>query len=195
MRNDVQKHQMTSNQLFILALKVCQWWNAVFIQADRFFNVLYAPHGETPWDKDENYSLFGADRMFLIVAIHHAIEDLQKLNIELQRDNDTSLQFVLDNIEKVAPWEDVKNLRDMNIHDLDYLVEKGQKQDKFRSKVKIGDGETLITAAWTHINHDVNVVLVGKIKIKELLSVMETHLPFIRQKTKQIYDESLFGKH
>lgn len=136
MRNDVQKHQMTSNQLFILALKVCQWWNAVFIQADRFFNVLYAPHGETPWDKDENYSLFGADRMFLIVAIHHAIEDLQKLNIELQRDNDTSLQFVLDNIEKVAPWEDVKNLRDMNIHDLDYLVEKGQKQDKFRSKVK-----------------------------------------------------------
>ena len=101
----------------------------------------------------------------------------------------------MDNIEKVAPWEDMKNLRDMNIHDLDYLVEKGQKQDKFCSKVKIGYGETLITAAWTHINHDVNVVLVGKIKIKELLSVMETHLPFIRQKTKQIYDESLFGKH
>ncbi|MBQ4131825.1 MAG: hypothetical protein IJD71_05755 [Clostridia bacterium] len=52
MRNDVQKHQMTSNQLFILALKVCQWWKAVFIQADRFFNVLNAPHGGTPWDKD-----------------------------------------------------------------------------------------------------------------------------------------------
>ncbi len=194
MRDNVKKHQMTSTQLFILSQKVCQWWNAVFIQADRFFDVLNTSHGGTPWDDGENCSLFGADRMFLIVAIHHAIENLQKLNIELQRDNDTSLQFVLDNIEKVAPWEDMKNLRDMNIHDLDYLVKKGQKQDKFHSKVKIGDDEILTTAAWTNTNHDANVILVGKIKIKELLSVMETYLPFIRQKTKQVYDETLYGK-
>ena len=194
MHKKIKEAEMTSTQLFILSMQTCQWWNAVFIQAKRFFDILESDHGGTPWDRDENYSLFGADRMFLIIAIHHAIEDLQKLNIELQRDNDISIQFVLDNIEKVAPWEDVKNLRDMNIHDLDYLVEKGQKQEKFCSKVKIGDSETLITAAWTHINHDENVVLVGKIKIKELLSVMETHFPFIRQKTKQIYDETLFGK-
>ena len=195
MHKDVNKHQMTNTQLFILSQKVCQWWNAVFIQADRFFDVLNTSHGGTPWDNCEKNSMFVADRMFLITAIHNAVEDLQKLNIELQREKDNSLQSVLNDIDKIAPWDDLKNLRDMNVHDLDYLVEKGQKEEKFRSKVKLGNTEVLTTAAWTHINHDENVILVGNIKIKELLSVMETHLPFIRQKTKKVYEKTLFGKN
>lgn len=182
---------MNNGQLSMLAVNVCQWWNAAIIQANRFFEVLKVLCGGGPWDDDENYSLFIADRMFLIIAIYHALEDLQKLNIEIQRSNDTSLQVVLDEIEKVAPWEDVKNLRDMNIHDLDYLVERGQKQNKFRSMIQIGDTEFLTTAAWTFDCLEEEIVFVGNIKIKELLSVMETQLPFVRQKTKQVYDKAL----
>ena len=80
MHKDVKKHQMTNTQLFILSQKVCQWWNAVFIQADRFFDVLNTSHGGTPWDNCDKNSMFVADRMFLITAIHNAVEDLQKLN-------------------------------------------------------------------------------------------------------------------
>ncbi len=192
MHKNIKRHQMTSNQIFMLAVNVCQWWNAVFFQAGRFFKALDELHGaKHPWDDGENYSLFGAERIFLIIAMYHAIEDLQKLNVEIQRENDMSLQFVLDDIEKVAPWEDVKNLRDMNIHNLDYLVEKGQKQDKFRSKIKIADDEVLTTAAWTYDCVDEDMVFLGNVQVKELLSVMKKHLPFVRQKTKQVYDKTL----
>ena len=74
---------MTSTQLFILSMQTCQWWNAVFIQAKRFFDILESDHGGTPWDEGNSNSMFVAERMFLITALHHAIENLQKLNIEL----------------------------------------------------------------------------------------------------------------
>lgn len=193
MRDNVKTHEMTSTQLFILTQQVCQWWNAVFIQSDRFFNILNVSHGGTPWDNSENNSLFAADRMFLITAIYHAVEDLQKLNIELQRNNDTSLQLILEDIEKIAPWSDLKDLRDMNVHNLDYLVKKGKKEKDFRSTVKIGNNEILTTAAWTHINHDENVILIGKIRIQELLNVMKRHFTFVSMKTKQIYEKTLLG--
>ena len=61
------------------------------------------------------------ERMFLITAIYHAIEDLRKLGIEMQRRNDNSLQPVLESIQAVASFEDIKNMRDMNEHGLDYL--------------------------------------------------------------------------
>lgn len=193
MRDNVKTREMTSTQLFILTQQVCQWWNAVFIQSDRFFNMLNISHGGTPWDNSENNSMFVADRMFLIIAIYHAVEDLQKLNIELQRNNDTSLQLILEDIEKIAPWSDLKDLRDMNVHNLDYLVNKGKKEKDFRSTVKIGNNEILTTAAWTHINHDENVILIGKIRIQELINVMKRHFPFVSVKTKQIYEKTLLG--
>lgn len=53
----------------------------MFVQAKRFFEVLESPHGGAPWDEGDSNSMFIADRMFLITAIYHAIEDLQKLDI------------------------------------------------------------------------------------------------------------------
>ena len=132
----VKEKEMSSTQLFLLAYQTCQWWNALFIQADRFFEVLESDHGGTPWDPGIGNSMFIADRMFLITALFHAIENLEKLNTELQRKGDTSLQAVLQAIEKVASLQDIKNLRDMNVHSLDYLMEEGRRQDKFRATVE-----------------------------------------------------------
>ena len=194
MQKDVEKTQMTSTQLFILSMQTCQWWNAVFIQAKRFFDILESDHGGTPWDEGNSNSMFVAERMFLITALHHAIENLQKLNIELQRNNDATFQAVLDAIELVAPLEDIKNLRDMNEHGLDYLVDKGKKQDDYRKTVEKGDYRIHTTAAWTHVYGDAELILLGNVEIDKLLLVMKEQLPIVKAKTKEIFENSLYAR-
>ncbi len=193
MHRNIKESEMTSTQLFILSMQTCQWWNAVFVQAKRFFEVLESLHGGTPWDEGDSNSMFIADRMFLITAIYHAIEDLQKLDIELQRTHDISLQKVLQTIENVAALEDIKNLRDMNVHSLDYLVNKGKKQEQFHSTVKRNDYAILTTATWTHVHGDAKMILLGNVHIDELLLVMKKQLPIVRNKTKEIFYKEFMG--
>ena len=193
MHKKVKEAEMTSTQLFILSMQTCQWWNAVFIQAKRFLEVLENDHGGTPWDEGDANSMFVAERMFLITALHHAIENLQKLNIELQRNNDCTFQTVLDAIEMVAPLKDIKNLRDMNEHGLDYLMDKGRKQEDFRKTVKKGDYEIHTTAAWTHVHGDAKVILLGTVAIDNLLLAMKEHHPIVKAKTKEIFEKALYA--
>ena len=147
MRKDIWEKEMTNSQRSILAYQTCKWWNAVFVQADRFFEVLEKSHGGTPWEPGDANNMFVADRMFLITAIFHAIEDLEKLDIELQREGDYAFSEVLDAIKKVAPLCDIKNLRDMNEHNLDYLMDEGRKKNQFRTVVEKGGYEILTTAS------------------------------------------------
>jgi hypothetical protein len=191
MHKDLMKKEMTSTQLVMLAYQTYQWWNAVLVQANRFFDVLEKNHGGTPWDEGDENSMFIAERAFLIMAIHHAIEDLEKLDSECQRKGDTSLELVLQAIGSVAPLEDIKNLRDMNEHNLDYLMDEGRKQDQFRSVVKKNGYAIHTTAAWTIVHDDAQTMLLGNVEIDELLNVMKEQLPFVREKTKEVFDKGL----
>lgn len=184
---------MTSTQRILLAEQTCQWWNAVFVQAKRFFDLLENDRGGTPWESDSTNRVFVAERLFLITAIYHAIENLEKLGYELQRQGDTSLQSVLQAIEKIAPLQDIKNLRDMNEHSLDYLVDKGRKQSDFRTTVEKNGYSILTTAAWTHVHGDAHAILLGNVEIDKLLLVMKEQLSFVRQKTKEVFDNELKG--
>lgn len=191
MRKDIKEKIMTSTQRFLLAYQTCQWWNAVFIQAKRFIDVLDESNGKEPWGSGGETSAFLAERAFLIMAIHHAIEDLEKLDIECQREGDASLQSVFQAIETVALLEDIKNLRDMNEHNLDYLLEKGKHQDLFRSVVEKNGYKIHTTAAWTIVHGDAKAMLLGTVEIDKLLLVMKEQLPFVRKKTKEIFDKEM----
>lgn len=195
MRKDIKEKEMTSTQRFLLAYQTCQWWNAAFVQAKRFFDVLDENHGGTPWDQGDANSMFVAERSFLIMAIYHAIEELEKLDYECRREGDTSLQSVLQDIETVAPLQDIKNLRDMNEHNLDYLLDEGRKQDLFRSVVKKNGYDIHTTAAWTIVHGDAKTILLGTVEIDKLLLVMKEQLPFIREKTKEIFDKEMTGQN
>lgn len=165
-----------------------------YIAGQTFFDILDDEHGGTPWDDGDSNSLFIAERMYLIVAIYHAIENLQKLDIEMQRINDYSLSEVLNAIDAVAPLEDIKSLRDMNIHNLDYLVEEGRKQDQFRCIITEGEYSIHTTAAWTVVHGDAKMILIGKVQIDKLILVMKEQLPTVQKKTKEIYNSTLHPK-
>lgn len=193
MRKNIKEKELTSTQRFLLAYQTCQWWNAAFVQAKRFFDVLEESHGGTPWDSGDANSMFIAERTFLIMAIFHAIEDLEKLDYECQREGDDSLDSILHAIETVAPMQDIKNLRDMNEHSLDYLMDEGQKQDQFRTSAEKNGYKFLTTAAWTIVHGDAKTILLGKVEIERLLFVMKEQLPFVREKTKEIFENGISG--
>lgn len=190
MNRNIKEKEMTSTQLFLLSYQTCQWWNAVVIQAKRFLDVLEDDHGGDPWNNERN-SIFMAERLFLITAIFHAIQDLEKLDYELQRTGDTSLQIVIKAIENVAPLADIKNLRDMNEHSIDYLVEEGRKQDQFRTIVKKNEYNIITTAAWTVAHDDAKTLLLGNVEIDKLLVAMKEQLPFVQAKTKEVFEKEL----
>lgn len=191
MRENIKKKEMTSTQRFLLAYQTCQWRNVVFVQAERFFAVLSESHGGMPWDPGDANSMFIAERTLLIMAIHHAIEDLEKLDYECQREGDALLQPVLQAIEAVAPLEDIKNLRDMNEHNLDYLMDEGWKQKQFRSVVEKNGYTIHTTAAWTIVHGDAEVMLLGNVEIDKLLHVMKEHWPVVREKTKEVFNKEI----
>ena len=109
----------------------------------------------------------------------------------MQRKNDKTFETVLKKIEKIADLDDIKNLRDMNEHYLDYLVDLGQKQDQFRTAYKKDGHDILSTAAWTTIDNDADMILMGNVEIDKLLRVMENQLPIVRSKTKEIFDMAM----
>lgn len=191
MHRNVKDKELSNMQKLILSMNTCQWWNTVFIQKNRFFDIMEKHHGGTPWDINDTISNFTADRFFLILSLYNAIECLQKMDIELQRENDKTFETVLKEIEKAANLDDIKNLRDMNEHYLDYLVDLGQKQDQFRTAYKKDGRDILTTAAWTQIDSNADMILLGNVEINKLLRVMEKQLPIVRSKTREIYDMAM----
>lgn len=194
MQKDIKELILNEVQLELLSYRTCQWWNAVFVQARRFLDAFDADHGRDPWDEANKDVVLVSERMFFITAIHHAVEYLEKLNIELQRMGDLSLQTVLNSIEKVAPLKDIKNLRNMNEHGFEYLVEKGRNQDQFCSTVIKGSYKIQTNAAWTIVHGDAQTFLFGNVPIDKLLFVMKEQLPLVRVKTKEIFYRTPLGE-
>ena len=149
MRKIIKEKELTNAQRFQLSYRTCQWWNAVFMQARRFLKSSTDSREGDPWENNNETGILIAERMFLITAINHAIENIEKLDYELRREKDTSLQTVIRAINKVASIKDIKNLRNMNEHDLDYLLNEGYQQDQFQTTVSENGYKINTTAAWT----------------------------------------------
>lgn len=194
MHDNVRKQELSSGQLNILSVQTCQWWNAVFVQAKRFIDNLGNNHGGTPWEGDETNSVFVADRLFFIVAVFHAIENLEKLSVELQRQNDTTLTDVLSAIYAVVPFQKIADLRNMNIHGLDYLAGKGFGQQYYQSEINDGQHQFITTPAWTYSNGETKAIYIGNVPLDKLLAVMKSQYPIVKAKTEEVFISTLLGK-
>ena len=193
MNKIIQEVKLTDSQIAALALQTCHWWNATIFQGKRYLDSLSYEYKGTPWNEDGAGSIQVAERMFLIVAVYNAIENLQKLDIEIRRNNDTALADILTEIYTVASPDDIKNLRDMNIHALDYLVNKGRRQEHFISSVTEMGYTVSLPANWTVVHGNAKVILLGNVQIDKLLLLMKSQLPTIRAKTEEIFEYRSYG--
>lgn len=187
MQKATKTQALTTEQREHLAYQTFQWWREVFIQGRRFLDALDADTEDDPWTGNSPIGSFVAEKLFLITAIHHAIEHLEKLDYEMVRFGPSPFTQVFFEIEKVAPLEDIRNLRNMNEHSLDYLAGTGYMQDHYQSIVGRNGVSFITNAAWTIVHSGANILLVGNIPIDCLLSTMKEQFPYVQSKTKEIF--------
>lgn len=195
MYKNAKAEKMNYSQLWVLSYQTLCWWKAVFIQGEKFIDKLENDSEVDPWaSENDAVCPFPVERMFFITALYHAIEYLEKLHMEIGRDGDQTLQSVLDGIAAVTPLDDIKNLRNMNEHQIEYLMEKGHNQEKFQTEVRKG-GYVIHTAATvTFVHGDIPVALIGNVEFDRLLLVMKEQFPLVKKKTKEVYNRTFAAK-
>lgn len=188
MNKNIETHSLTHAQWSHLAYDTCQWWNAVFVQAERFFDVFQRHRWTEPWDNQE---IFIPERMFFITAINHALEYTERFNMELQKKGDFSLQNVLEMIYSSNSPKDLKNLRNMNEHSLDYLLGEGNCQSQFHSEVKADNVRIRISAHHTFSDGKTRTLRFHNVDIIQLLVTMKEQQPVVREKAKSVFYENI----
>lgn len=153
---------------------VCQWWNAVPIQAQRCLNLLGSSSGKLPWEEENLMCSFLPERIFLILAINHAIKGIEILDKHLKSEGNTSLSLILREIEKVASIEDIRDLRNMNEHSLDYIADEGRDKQKFQRTSPL----------WTVCT---TKIIFGNVDISALIDCMNRLLPSVRNALEEIF--------
>lgn len=191
MNENVEARGLTHAQWSHLAYNTCQWWNAVFVQAERFFDMFQRHSWTEPWDEKDKKEIYIPERMFFITAISHALEYTQRMNTELQKKGDFSLQNVLDMIYSSNAPKDLKNLRNMNEHSLDYLLGEGNCQIQFTSEVKVDNVRIQISAHDTFSDGKEKILRFHNVDIIQLLVTMKEQQPVVREKTKSVFYENI----
>lgn len=158
---------ITNWQLEHLVFQSGQWYNSVLVQGKRFLDAYDATHGQLPWDNES--IIYLPEKMFLITAIHHTIQHLEKLNQELKDRGDLSFDPFLEEIATSEERSKIKNWRNMNEHGVEYLIGKGRYPGKNISTVEKNGYKLKIDASMTFIHGGIGGFWVGGIEIDKLL--------------------------
>lgn len=179
---------MTNYQLYMLAHQSGQWYNAVLKQGKRFLDAFDATHGQFPWD-DESH-MFLAEKVFLITAINHAIRHLERLDYELKKRGDISFDHLLSLIASEEERKRIKEWRNMNEHDIDYLAGEGRNQKGFISVVEKNGHHFGIDAFSTFVHGGIGVFMIGNIEIDKLLLNFKENRKEILKKVEEVFDKA-----
>lgn len=178
-----------SQQLEMLVCQCGQWYNSVLVQGKRFLDAFDAAHGQFPWDNEPN--IFLSEKMFLITAIHHAIQYLEKLDEELEERGDMSFRPFLEGIAPKEERRKIKDWRNMNEHEIEYLIGEGRYPGKNTSIVEKNGHKFKINANVTFLHGGIGVFLIGGIEIDKLLSKFKKNQPQILEKLKNVFISTL----
>lgn len=179
---------MTNQQLYMLALQSGQWYNAVLEQAHRFLDAFDSTHGQFPWDDDPG--IYPAEKVFLITAINHAIRHLERLDYELKKRGDTSFDHLLSLIASVEERKQIKEWRNMNEHDIEYLAGEGRNQQNFISVVEKNGQHFRIDAFSTFLHGGIGVFTIGNIEINKLLLNFKENRSEILKKVEEVFEKA-----
>lgn len=180
---------MTNHQLYMLANQSGQWYNAVLEQGKRFLEAFDSTQGQFPWD-DESH-MFLAEKVFLITAINHAIRHLERLDYELKERGDTSFDRLLSLIASAEERKKIKEWRNMNEHDIEYLAGEGRNRQNFISVVEKNGQHIGIDAFSTFLHGGIGVFMIGNIEIDKLLLNFKENRSEILKKVEKVFDKAI----
>lgn len=162
---------MTAREVATIAIRTCQWAHIFQIQVRRFWEDWYRESdGYYPWDGDDENSIFVGDRIFMISAIQHVIDGLVCLKDELlsRGESGEKIERILNNIVGGDIKNNLKLLRNMNEHDIQYISKKGRKRNQFESLVSKNQVNYYTNAHWTIEDRKNGNFFIGNIDLRAL---------------------------
>lgn len=183
---------MNNQTLALLALRTAQWCHVFLIQTKRFIDTFSEGTGGTfPWEEDDKSSIFLGDRLFFITALHHAVTNLNCVYKELKKRNEDveNLKIIIDSIVTEDMVKDIKDLRNMNEHDIDYMTGNGNSQKRFLSIVEKNGFRYQTNAHTTVLVGQAQSFSIGKIQIIELIKKFQLQMPQIDTICKEVFEK------
>lgn len=188
---EMENKKMNNQTIALLALRTAQWCHMFLIQTKRFIDALDAGTGGTyPWEEDKS-SVFLGDRLFFITALHHATTNLSCLYEELNQCNEDveDLKRIIDAIVTEDMLKDIKDLRNMNEHDIDYTTGNGNAQKRFSSIVEKDNFRYQTNAHWTVLIGQAKSFTIGKIQVLEIIEKFQLQMPQIDSICKEVFEK------
>lgn len=179
-----------------LALRTAQWCNACLYQFLRFIDVCQKPtEGKLPWEQGEISSLLQAEKQFLITAVYQTICYLDELQKALQKKDDPSLEALLDAIASKEQREEIRQWRNINEHERDYIKGTGiaQKRHPKNPDAFLSDFFVGVTDGMVYINGNTKEFYLGRIRIDHLLFRLKENHSDILKRTKEIFGTYYYG--
>lgn len=187
-----KKKEMDNQTLALLALRTAQWSHMFLIQAKRFLNAFEdRGGGNFPWENDDSSSVYICDRLFFVTTLHHAIVNLKCIYAELKKrgENVADLKLIVDTLATESMLKDIRDLRNMNEHDIDYMTGNGNSQERFSSVVEKNNYKYQTNAHMTILIGKAQSFTIGKIQVPELIEKFKVQMPYIDNICKLVFEK------
>ncbi len=193
-QRDERLKSASNYQIAKIAHDAALWYKTVFLQYSRCFEQEHENAKfpfELSWNKEDALP-FNADKLFFLIAINHTLDYIQDLNKILDSKNDGRLDYI---VQKLLFEDDfykkIKDLRNMNEHNIDYLILNGHNQSEFVSLIPC-DSCSIITnanACWRIGNDE----YIGNVNIEYIFNHMHEYRDEIIELLKTIFEEYVGG--
>lgn len=187
------KNKSMNNQtLAVLALRTAQWCHMFLLQTKRFLDAMeVGTGGAFPWEDNDKSSIYIGDRLFLITALQHAIVNLNCMYEEMKKreENVEDLKHIIDTIASEDMLRDIRDLRNMNEHDIDYMTGNGNSQERYLSIVEKNNYRYQTNAHWTVIIGAAQSFTIGKVQVEEIVKGFYQQMPHIDNICKMIFQK------
>ena len=136
------------NQIASLAHQTASWYDQVFIQMKRLLEANEENGGEMRWECEKQHSNPFTERILFVIALYNAHEYIENLNAALKQNNDFCFDEIAQRVVEKSRFQQIKDLRNMNVHHCEYLVGSGDKQACFEGIIQDGTYNIHTNAHW-----------------------------------------------
>lgn len=163
----------SGNQIAQMAYDAAMWYKAVFLQAVRFAECKHEDPFRLPWREHREMPVV-AEKLFLILAIDHALNNIRDLNIALQSRNDSRLKDIKEELlDRDGFYDKIRQLRNANEHKTEYQLGIGNAQDSFVSTISTKCGAAKINShCFFQIGDE---AFVGGVNLMDMLKHMKNY--------------------
>lgn len=161
----------TNNHIAQIAHDAAIWYKTTLLQYVRFKNAReqgYNDPFDLPWSEDTPYP-FVPEKVFLLLAVNHALDCVNDLNIALLSKNDFRLDGAAKKLLDTQDFHNrIKKVRNANEHSVEYLLGNGWNKDEFVSTIHTELGDITTNAHWyIHIGED---AYIGDINVVDMMN-------------------------